>query len=207
MAKRVEAVVEVAFMFLVRGELPLGPLWERFFHGHTGLLSVYVHPDPSYLGSPEKGSVFYGRRVPSKFCELGVGMDEGIAFMWDENFNDKVTNTETDIVNEDDDNSNNDSCSSYDILPSEDFGNNEHGANSGNEDVDVDNVQNSFQESFLDNLSREELYGTSGDHNEADMDIEEAQRQQQMLETHGYDISITWGRIHILQQSRQRVWV
>lgn len=57
---------KVAFMFLVRGELPLAPLWERFFHGHTALFSVYVHPDPTYLGSLEKGSVFYGRRVPSK---------------------------------------------------------------------------------------------------------------------------------------------
>ncbi|KAE8802053.1 core-2 i-branching beta- -n-acetylglucosaminyltransferase family protein isoform 1 [Hordeum vulgare] len=62
----VQGAPKVAFMFLVRGELPLAPLWERFFHGHTGLFSVYVHPDPSYLGSPEKGSVFYSRRVPSK---------------------------------------------------------------------------------------------------------------------------------------------
>ncbi|KAF6987210.1 hypothetical protein CFC21_004873 [Triticum aestivum] len=62
---------KVAFMFLVRGELPLAPLWERFFHGHTALFSVYVHPDPTYLSSPEKGSVFYGRRVPSKEARWG----------------------------------------------------------------------------------------------------------------------------------------
>ncbi|EMS48336.1 hypothetical protein TRIUR3_19279 [Triticum urartu] len=52
------------------------------------------------------------------------------------------------------------------------------------EDVDVDNVQNSFQESFADNLSQEESDGPSDDHDEAEMDIEEAQRQEQMLETH-----------------------
>lgn len=63
---------KVAFMFLVRGELPLAPLWERFFHGHTALFSVYVHPDPTYLSSPEKGSVFYGRRVPSKVSYLAT---------------------------------------------------------------------------------------------------------------------------------------
>ncbi|KAE8790224.1 hypothetical protein D1007_35562 [Hordeum vulgare] len=84
----------------------------------------------------------------------------------------------------DNDNNDNDSCSSYDILPLEDFDKNEHGANSEDEDVDVDNVKNSFQKSFSDNLSQEELDGTSGDHDEADMDIEEAQRQQQILETY-----------------------
>ena len=86
----------------------------------------------------------------------------------------------------DDDSSDNDSCSSYDILHVEDFDNNEHGTNSENisgvyfvfifqfakydkanyfsmftnlqEDVDVDNVQNSFQESFADNLSQVRSY-------------------------------------------------
>ncbi|KQJ96395.1 uncharacterized protein LOC104584106 [Brachypodium distachyon] len=62
---------KVAFMFLVRGDLPLAPLWERFFEGHRGMYSVYVHPDPSYAGSPEKGSSFYGRRVPSKEARWG----------------------------------------------------------------------------------------------------------------------------------------
>lgn len=56
----------VAFMFLTRGELPFAPLWEKFFKGHQGLYSIYVHSDPSYNGSVPNDSVFYGRRIPSK---------------------------------------------------------------------------------------------------------------------------------------------
>ncbi|OEL21051.1 hypothetical protein BAE44_0017930 [Dichanthelium oligosanthes] len=59
-------VPKVAFLFLVRGELPLRPLWEKFFQGHDGLYSIYVHTDPSYTGSPPKDSVFYGRTIPSQ---------------------------------------------------------------------------------------------------------------------------------------------
>ena len=109
-------------------------------------------------------------------------MDEQTAFTGDENGTNKATQNNNDILNEDDDSSNNDSVSSYDILSPEDFDNNEHGANSENvscvyfdfifesamhgmadylsmytnlqEDVDVDNVQNSLQESFADNLSQ-----------------------------------------------------
>lgn len=109
-------------------------------------------------------------------------MDEESACGREKNDTDKVTKTDNDNLNEDDDSSDNDSVSSYDILPPEDFDNNEHGANSENvsgitvdfifdfakygmanylflctnlqEDVDVDNVQNSFQESFADNLSQ-----------------------------------------------------
>nr|CAD1842628.1 unnamed protein product [Ananas comosus var. bracteatus] len=58
---------KVAFLFLTRGELPFAPLWEKFFEGHEGLYSIYVHADPSYNGSaPSQHSVFYGRRIPSK---------------------------------------------------------------------------------------------------------------------------------------------
>ena len=108
-------------------------------------------------------------------------MDEESAFGRDENGTDKVTKTDNDNLNEDD-SSDNDSVSSFDILPPEDFDHNEHGANSENvsaiyfdfifepamyglanyfsmcknlqEDVDVDNVENSLQESFADNLSQ-----------------------------------------------------
>jgi len=59
-------------------------------------------------------------------------MDEESAFGRDENGTDKVTKTNNDNLNEDDDSSDNDSVSSYDILPPEDFDNNEHGANSEN---------------------------------------------------------------------------
>ncbi|XP_062208328.1 glycosyltransferase BC10-like [Phragmites australis] len=59
-------VPKAAFMFLVRGDLPLRPLWEKFFAGHEGLYSIYVHADPSYTGSPPTDSVFYGRMIPSQ---------------------------------------------------------------------------------------------------------------------------------------------
>ncbi|PUZ46693.1 hypothetical protein GQ55_7G102500 [Panicum hallii var. hallii] len=59
-------VTKVAFLFLARGELPLRPLWEKFFEGHEGRYSIYVHADPSYTGSPPKDSVFYGRMIPSQ---------------------------------------------------------------------------------------------------------------------------------------------
>jgi hypothetical protein len=60
-------VPKIAFLFLVRGELPLRPLWEKFFAGNDQeLYSIYVHPDPSYTGSPPRDSVFYGRMIPSK---------------------------------------------------------------------------------------------------------------------------------------------
>ncbi|XP_044330645.1 putative uncharacterized protein DDB_G0287265 [Triticum aestivum] len=111
-------------------------------------------------------------------------MDEESAFGRDENGTDKVTKTDNDNLNEDDDSSDNDSVSSYDILPPEDFDNNEHGANSENEDVDVNNVQHNWQESFADNWSQEESDGLVLDHDEGEIDIEEAQREQKMLETH-----------------------
>ena len=111
-----------------------------------------------------------------------VAMDEQTALTGDDNGTNKATRNDNDIFNEDDDNSDNDSVSSFDILPSEDFDHNEHGANSENvsgvyfdfifefakygmanyislctnlqEDVDVDNVQHSWQESFADNWSQ-----------------------------------------------------
>ncbi|XP_044377830.1 uncharacterized protein [Triticum aestivum] len=129
-------------------------------------------------------------------------LDEETAFTWDENDTDKVTRTDNDSINEDDDISNNESCPPYDILPSKDFDNNEHGGNGGNEDVDVDNVQNSFQVSFAHNLSQEESDGPSGDHDEAQMDNEEAQKQQQILETHWKVMAMTfWSQGGALQES------
>ncbi|KAF7136539.1 hypothetical protein RHSIM_Rhsim08G0131600 [Rhododendron simsii] len=41
-----ECIPKVAFMFLTKGPLPLSPLWEKFFRGHKGLYSIYVHTDP-----------------------------------------------------------------------------------------------------------------------------------------------------------------
>ncbi|KAK3141029.1 hypothetical protein QOZ80_4BG0328680 [Eleusine coracana subsp. coracana] len=44
-----QRVPKVAFLFLTRGPLPFAPLWERFFQGHEGLYSVYVHALPGFF--------------------------------------------------------------------------------------------------------------------------------------------------------------
>ncbi|XP_052200645.1 glycosyltransferase BC10 [Diospyros lotus] len=64
-------VPKVAFMFLTRGPVLLAPLWEKFFKGHQGFYSIYVHSDPSFNLSEPENSVFYGRRIPSKGVEWG----------------------------------------------------------------------------------------------------------------------------------------
>ncbi|XP_066374712.1 glycosyltransferase BC10-like [Miscanthus floridulus] len=64
-------VPKVAFLFLARGDLPLRPLWEKFFQGHDGLYSIYVHADPSYTGSPPEDSVFYDRMIRSQNTSWG----------------------------------------------------------------------------------------------------------------------------------------
>ncbi|WVZ60439.1 hypothetical protein U9M48_010459 [Paspalum notatum var. saurae] len=64
-------VPKVAFMFLTRGPLPLAPLWERFFRGHEGRYSIYVHALPSYQANFTSESVFYHRQIPSKVAEWG----------------------------------------------------------------------------------------------------------------------------------------
>ncbi|WOL13190.1 hypothetical protein Cni_G21959 [Canna indica] len=43
---------KIAFMFLTPGSLPLEKLWEKFFQGHEGRFSIYVHASkekPSHL--------------------------------------------------------------------------------------------------------------------------------------------------------------
>ncbi|ONI17203.1 hypothetical protein PRUPE_3G144800 [Prunus persica] len=59
-------VPKVAFMFLTKGPLPLGPLWEKFFEGHEGLYSIYVHAHPDFNESVPEDSVFHGRRIHSQ---------------------------------------------------------------------------------------------------------------------------------------------
>jgi hypothetical protein len=62
---------KVAFLFLTRGDLPMAPLWEKFFEGHAGLYTVYVHTDPAFDGpEPPEGSAFFRRRIPSKVHSL-----------------------------------------------------------------------------------------------------------------------------------------
>ncbi|KAL6646896.1 hypothetical protein ACP70R_015590 [Stipagrostis hirtigluma subsp. patula] len=63
---------KVAFLFLTRWDLPMAPLWDKFFAGHRGLYTVYVHSDPAFNGSePEEGSAFHRRRIPSKEVKWG----------------------------------------------------------------------------------------------------------------------------------------
>lgn len=64
-------VPKLAFVFLTKGPLPLSPLWEKYFHGHKGLYSIYIHSLPSYQGNFTSDSVFYRRQIPSKVSEWG----------------------------------------------------------------------------------------------------------------------------------------
>ncbi|KAG8078643.1 hypothetical protein GUJ93_ZPchr0007g4907 [Zizania palustris] len=67
-----ERVPKVAFMFLAgRGVLPLAPLWERFFRGHEGLFSVYVHAPPGTMVNVSNDSPFYRRQIPSQETSWG----------------------------------------------------------------------------------------------------------------------------------------
>ncbi|KAF9593227.1 hypothetical protein IFM89_020722 [Coptis chinensis] len=63
---------KLAFLFLTRQGVTLAPLWEKFFNGHEGLYSIYVHSDPSFNKSIARGSVFYGRQIPSKEVQWGM---------------------------------------------------------------------------------------------------------------------------------------
>ncbi|KAL6186556.1 hypothetical protein ACLB2K_042676 [Fragaria x ananassa] len=64
-------VPKVAFMFLTKGPVHLAPLWEKFFKGHQGLYSIYVHSDPSYDASSShpESPIFQGRRIPSQIVK------------------------------------------------------------------------------------------------------------------------------------------
>ncbi|XP_072991883.1 glycosyltransferase BC10-like [Typha latifolia] len=64
-------VPKIAFMFLTIGPLPLAPLWEKFFKGHEGFYSIYIHALPSYKANYSSSSVFYGRQIPSKVAGWG----------------------------------------------------------------------------------------------------------------------------------------
>ncbi|MBA0857200.1 hypothetical protein Goshw_008900, partial [Gossypium schwendimanii] len=62
----IQRTPKIAFMFLTRGKVLLAPLWEKFFRGHEGFYSIYVHSDPSFVQTMPKSSVFYDRWIPSK---------------------------------------------------------------------------------------------------------------------------------------------
>jgi hypothetical protein len=59
-------VPKLAFMFLTRGPLPLLPLWERFFQGHSHLFNIYIHAPPGYILNVSDSSPFYRRNIPSQ---------------------------------------------------------------------------------------------------------------------------------------------
>ncbi|KAM5546425.1 glycosyltransferase BC10 [Rosa sericea] len=65
-------VPKVAFMFLTKGPLPLAPLWDKFFEGHEGLYSIYVHAHPFFNESLPQTSVFHGRRINSQAVYWGT---------------------------------------------------------------------------------------------------------------------------------------
>ncbi|KAG4968384.1 hypothetical protein AAZX31_12G154900 [Glycine max] len=65
-------VPKVAFMFLTRGPLPMLPLWERFFHGHSSLFSIYIHAPPRYTLNISHSSPFYLRNIPSQDVSWGT---------------------------------------------------------------------------------------------------------------------------------------
>ncbi|XP_016196375.2 uncharacterized protein LOC107637476 [Arachis ipaensis] len=67
-------VPKVAFMFLVRGALPLAPLWESFFKGHKEFYSIYLHQHPSFNETLPPDSVFFGRKIPSKISNFVIGL-------------------------------------------------------------------------------------------------------------------------------------
>eukprot|EP00252_Welwitschia_mirabilis_P011014 TRINITY_DN24789_c0_g1_i1.p1 TRINITY_DN24789_c0_g1~~TRINITY_DN24789_c0_g1_i1.p1 ORF type:complete len:394 (-),score=24.10 TRINITY_DN24789_c0_g1_i1:327-1508(-) len=64
-------VPKIAFLFLTRGPLPLIPLWEKFFKGHEGFYSVYIHALPSFTLRVPSSSPFYRRQIPSKAVHWG----------------------------------------------------------------------------------------------------------------------------------------
>ncbi|KAJ0261030.1 hypothetical protein HA466_0042290 [Hirschfeldia incana] len=67
-----KTVVKVAFMFLTGGRLPLASLWDKFFEGHEGFYSIYVHTNPSFQDYYPETSVFYSRRIPSQAVYWGT---------------------------------------------------------------------------------------------------------------------------------------
>ncbi|KAL5703122.1 hypothetical protein ACHQM5_028255 [Ranunculus cassubicifolius] len=63
---------KIAFLFLIRREISLAPLWDKFFEGHEGLYSIYVHAHPAFNQSMMENSVFRGRNIPSKEVQWGM---------------------------------------------------------------------------------------------------------------------------------------
>lgn len=58
---------KIAFMFLLRGHVPLEALWERFFQGNENRYTVYLHASmPGFdCNSVVNSSIFKDRQIPS----------------------------------------------------------------------------------------------------------------------------------------------
>lgn len=59
----------IAFLFLVRDQIPTAPIWQAFFkdadaRGAKGLYRLYTHPRPGFTYAP--GSLFYGTEVANR---------------------------------------------------------------------------------------------------------------------------------------------
>ncbi|CAI5962455.1 unnamed protein product [Closterium sp. NIES-64] len=63
---------KVAFMFLTKGAVPLAPLWERFFKGHEGRYSIYVHASPDYTFPKNASTLFSNNTIRSE--QVGWGL-------------------------------------------------------------------------------------------------------------------------------------
>lgn len=58
---------KIAFMFLTAGDLPFERVWEKFFEGHEGLYSIYVHASRrAELKSVWNSSIFVDREIRSQ---------------------------------------------------------------------------------------------------------------------------------------------
>ncbi|CAI5515427.1 unnamed protein product [Closterium sp. Naga37s-1] len=56
---------KIAFLFLTRGPLPFAPLWEKFFAGHEGHYSVYVHASNTSFAFPaDSPAIFKNSLIP-----------------------------------------------------------------------------------------------------------------------------------------------
>ena len=53
----------IAFLFIVRGDIPHEPVWRRFFKNQEEKYSLYAHATPGYVFP--NGSLFEGREIPS----------------------------------------------------------------------------------------------------------------------------------------------
>ncbi|CAI5509351.1 unnamed protein product [Closterium sp. Naga37s-1] len=66
-ARLAEPRGKIAFLFLVRGPLPMQEIWHRFFQGHEAQYSVYIHASqPDFdCDRAVNYAAFRGRQIPS----------------------------------------------------------------------------------------------------------------------------------------------